>query len=75
MLSESPPGLYQKKMDVVKYVPLCVSQCITISNRDKERFLGVVDVTIEDSAGESGLRGYLTESDGVAVLSTTLPGY
>jgi len=34
--------------------------------------LGMVEATIEDLAVPPALRGYLTQSDGYAVLSTTL---
>jgi hypothetical protein len=35
--------------------------------------LGMVEATIEDLGIPTVLRGYLTQSDGAAVLSTTLP--
>jgi hypothetical protein len=35
--------------------------------------LGMVEATIEDLGIPTVLRGYLTQSDGDAVLSTTLP--
>jgi hypothetical protein len=35
--------------------------------------LGMVEATIEDLDIPTVLRGYLTQSDGDAVLSTTLP--
>jgi len=37
-----------------------------------EGFRGMVEATIEDLAVPPALRGYLTQSDGTAVLSTTL---